>query len=190
MFKKEFRSKTAVTKCGYCNITIKEENLENHCKTIHKKPKLAAGQSTLDRIFKRPSQVSSETIEPDLSPPPPKRLNCDTLDNLGEENVHAANKKSVNFDCEKNNIPSDKCKVNENKNTASIHSKIDKMNATINDLKASIDSLQNKSLPDIAKPCDVTPDDDRIENLVLCKILEDILNNFCELSYDKEENLL
>ena len=71
MFKKAFKSKTAMTKCGYCNISIKEENLENHCKTVHKKPKLAAGQSTLDKIFKRPLQVSSAPIEPDLLPPPP-----------------------------------------------------------------------------------------------------------------------
>ena len=159
MYKKEFRSKKAMTKCGYCNISIKEENLENHCKTVHKKPKLAAGQSTLDKIFKRPLQVSSAPIEPDLLPPPPKRPNLDILDNLDEENVHAANEKSVNFDCEKKNIPYDTCKENDNENYTSIHSKIDKMNETINDLKASIDSLQKRSLPDIATPSDVTPND-------------------------------
>ena len=190
MFKKGFRSKTAMTKCGYCNISIKEENLENHCKTVHKKPKLAAGQSTLDSIFKRPLEVpSSESIEPDVFPPPPKKLNIDTLDNLSEENLHAT-EKSANFDCEKKNIPCDKSKENDNENYTSIHSKIDKMNETINDLKASIDSLQKRSLPDIATPSDVTPNDAHIENLVLCKSLEDILNNFCELSYDKESNLL
>ena len=51
--KKEFKSKNAVTKCGYCNLKIKDENLENHCKTIHHKAKLAAGQVTLDSMFKR-----------------------------------------------------------------------------------------------------------------------------------------
>ena len=45
--KKEYKSKTAVTKCGYCKIEIKEANLENHCKNIHKKPRLVAGQQTL-----------------------------------------------------------------------------------------------------------------------------------------------
>ena len=50
--KKEFKSKTAVTKCGYCSVQIKEENLESHCKTAHNKPKLSAGHNTLDDMFK------------------------------------------------------------------------------------------------------------------------------------------
>ena len=60
-FKKDFRSKTAITRCGYCKVSIKEENLESHCKTAHKKPKLAAGQKTLDSMFKRSGDNSSET---------------------------------------------------------------------------------------------------------------------------------
>ena len=32
-FKKEYRSKKTVTKCGYCSLEVKEGNLENHCKT-------------------------------------------------------------------------------------------------------------------------------------------------------------
>ena len=65
--KKKYRSKKAVTKCGYCSLEVKEENLENHCKTVHKKPKLAAGQRTLDSLFKPPSVDSIAVATPSAS---------------------------------------------------------------------------------------------------------------------------
>ena len=75
--KKAFRSKTAVTNCGYCSQKIKEENLENHCKTVHKKPKLVAGQKTLDLLFSRLGVAtgggSSTLLDPDPSPPASKK---------------------------------------------------------------------------------------------------------------------
>ena len=78
-YKREYKSKKAVTKCGYCSVEIKEENLENHCKSVHKKPKLAAGQRTLDSLFKTSSiadtavPVDNNTADPS-SPPPSKVL--------------------------------------------------------------------------------------------------------------------
>ena len=56
---KSYKSKSAVTNCGYCSLKLKEENLENHCKTVHKKPKLAAGQRTLDGLFSRATVASA-----------------------------------------------------------------------------------------------------------------------------------
>ena len=68
--KKEFRSKTALTKCGYCQIQIKSENLEIHCNKVHKKPRLAAGQRTLENVFKVPSNSpSSSKVSADTDPP-------------------------------------------------------------------------------------------------------------------------
>lgn len=72
--KKVFKSKTAVTSCGYCNIKIKEENLENHCRSVHKKHKLVAGQSTLDRLFRPQQKVPPVVVEPDITPPWSKKL--------------------------------------------------------------------------------------------------------------------
>ena len=72
-FKKDFRSKTAVTRCGYCKVSLKEENLESHCKTAHKKPKLAAGQKTLDSMFKRSHDASETSLETEIVPPTPTK---------------------------------------------------------------------------------------------------------------------
>ena len=73
---------------------------------------------------------------------------------------------------------------------ASVPAKIDEMSKTMNAIKASVDLLQAKSVPHIAEPSDVEPKDDRIENLVLCKSLEDILKNFTELTYNEDEQLV
>ena len=155
MFKKEFRSKTDVTNCGYCNVSLKEENLENHCKTVHKKPKLVAGQRTLENIFKRHVQESSE---PDLSPPSKKlnceheELDCDNVENLSKQIMHASNEKSVNFDNEKSNILRDESEMKENvlpklndllssfggQDFPLIPSKIEEMSATLNASKAAV----------------------------------------------------
>ena len=59
-FKKEFKSKTAVAKCGYCFNSFKEENLKNHCQTVHKKPKLVAGQKKIDGLFKKHLEASKD----------------------------------------------------------------------------------------------------------------------------------
>ena len=59
-FKKEFKSKTAVAKCGYCFNSFKEENFKKHCLTVHKKPKLVAGQKKIDGLFKKHLEASKD----------------------------------------------------------------------------------------------------------------------------------
>ena len=82
--KRGFKSKTAVTSCGYCNLKIKEENLESHCRTVHKKPKLVAGQRTLQGLLLSRSSSHQElsnnnvgvfppVVEPDPTQPPPSK---------------------------------------------------------------------------------------------------------------------
>ena len=87
--KKGFRSKTAVTNCGYCSQKIKEENLENHCKAVHKKPKLVAGQRTLDLLFSRPGVAtgggSPHLLDPDPTPPAAKKAKLSEDDPVIEE---------------------------------------------------------------------------------------------------------
>ena len=53
IMKKSYRSKTTVTQCGYCSMTLNEENLQNHCKTVHNKPKFSAGQRTIKGLFRK-----------------------------------------------------------------------------------------------------------------------------------------
>ena len=103
-----FKSKTEVTSCGYCNLKIKEENLENHCRTVHKKPKLVAGQRTLQGMMFSRSSTQQElsnnnvgvfppVVEPDPTPPPPsKKLkyseDCDDLEEEGSEVIGRTDK--------------------------------------------------------------------------------------------------
>ena len=49
-------------------------------------------------------------------------------------------------------------------------------------------STSHGDVPHIAEPSDVEPKDDSIENLVLCKSLDDILKNFTKLTYNKDES--
>ena len=47
--------------------------------------------------------------------------------------------------------------------------KIDKLSEKIDELKLSVDGLKEKVIPEIAKPKDVQPTDERIEKLILCR---------------------
>ena len=40
-------NKTKKSKCGYCSKEIPDDNLKQHCKEVHEKPKLVTGQKTL-----------------------------------------------------------------------------------------------------------------------------------------------
>ena len=171
LFKKDYKSKKAVTKCGYCSQDIKEENLENHCKTVHKKPKLAAGQRTLDSLFK-PTRVNVDPIpdetlpaaEIDVAPPPAKKakvtaeeITHDNFDDFLEPKIDDKNNNIVAF------VSAD---------FSSVPSKIEEMSKTLSAMKSSIDSLQSSQLPkpveenEFAVPA---PIDDRIDKLILCK---------------------
>ena len=97
--KKVFKSKTAITSCGYCNIKIKDENLENDCRSVHKKPKLVAGQSTLDRLFRPKQKVPPVVVEPDITPPPSKKLK------VSEDIPETEEALSLSATDEDNNLP-------------------------------------------------------------------------------------
>ena len=53
-----------------------------------------------------------------------------------------------------------------------------------------MDGLKEKVIPGIAKPKDVQPTDERIEKLIFCRNLKDILALFPELTYEESENLV
>ena len=68
--------------------------------------------------------------------------------------------------------------------------KIDDLANKVDALKVSVDSLKGKIIPEIAKPREVQPSDERIERLILCRNLKDVLELFSEFSYNKPENVL
>ena len=97
LYKRDFKSKTATEKCGYCNVKIKEENLENHCKTVHKKPKLAGGQSTLDSLLLKSNEGAAGDVSdgvddrnvypaPVIEEPAPKKLKISDSVDVDEDN--------------------------------------------------------------------------------------------------------
>ena len=59
-FQTDFKGKTVVAKCVYYFNSFKEENLKNHCLTVHKKPKLVAGQKKIDGLFKKHLEASKD----------------------------------------------------------------------------------------------------------------------------------
>ena len=143
---------------------------------------------------------SFEPTEPpdhSLSPPSPKRpSDIDKSESESKDNVddvHDADEFDSDrvTDCSetaKTNVVADS---NNNKqffgpDFASVPAKIDKMFKTVNAIKASIDMLEAKSLPQVSKACDVQPNDDHIDSLVVCKSLDDILKNFSALSYNEQ----
>ena len=60
LIKKTYKSKTATTICGYCQIHITCENLKDmYCFENHKKPTVHYGQTTLGSLF-QPNCSSSD----------------------------------------------------------------------------------------------------------------------------------
>ena len=181
LVKKGFRSKTAVTECGYCNIKIKEENLEKHCKAVHKKPKLVARQRTLEGLMNKPPSTASDsnkneavdldTPDPELeSSPPAKKLRVSSDDEMSEDDKNESSSKDIE-DFEMGaaaNAPIISTGFTEVPNC-----KLDEIVGKIDAIKAAVDTLNKKSIPDIAKPPDVAPSDDRVSKLVLCKSIKD-----------------
>ena len=47
MSSNKFRSRTKLSKCGYCGDEMLDDNLKTHCKNVHGKPKLVKGQQTI-----------------------------------------------------------------------------------------------------------------------------------------------
>ena len=216
MYKKEFRSKIATTKCGYCNTKIKEENLENHCKTVHRKPKLAAGQSTLESLFK-PKERADETTgdelqddqPPDINQPAPKKCKVsDSVDEDSEPNAELNNNIFLSDEFNVENyigvegiIDKENTEGNAPYDTSSdfatVPAKIDELTKTVNAIKASVDKIQaNTQAPTDSAVAVVTGTDDNLLSdehlayLTLCKSIDDILRYFPELSYDETEQLL
>ena len=118
------------------------------------------------------------------SPPPPAKKaklaveerTCDNFDDILEPKTDDKNNNIVAF------VSAD---------FSSVPSKIDEMSKILSALKSSMDSLQASKIPEPVKEFTVpAPIDDRIEKLVLCKSVENILINFCELSYDENEKVL
>ena len=70
------------------------------------------------------------------------------------------------------------------------HYKLDILVDKIDNLKLSVDVLKARIVPDVAKPCEAQPSDERVAQLFVCKSLRDILDSFCELSYMKTECLI
>ena len=171
MHKREFKSKTATTKCGYCNVKIKEENLENHCKTAHKKPKLAAGQYTLESLFKSKEKAVDNTTDeledenvndivdlaPDIDQPTSKKRKAsDSLD-ADKDHIEEINNISIpdyEFNTENNSEVGglnneELAKENDAfipcADFASVPTKIDELTKTVNAIKASVDKIQANS---------------------------------------------
>ena len=124
---------------------------------------------------------ASETTPP--PPPPAKKAKltveertCDNFDDILEPKTDDKNNNIVAF------VSAD---------FSSVPSKIDEMSKTLFALQSSMDSLQSSKRPEPVKEFTVpAPIDDRIEKLVLCKSVENILRNFSELSYDEDEKVL
>ena len=63
-FQTDFKGKTVVAKCVYYFNSFKEEHLKNHCLTVHKNPKLVAGQKKIYGLFKiNPLKTSEYKLE-------------------------------------------------------------------------------------------------------------------------------
>ena len=202
--KRVFKSKTATTNCGYCQLKIKVENLEKHCKIIHKKPKLASGQVTLDSMIKKPKVVdqddnSSEDediLDSGDEEKKEEEYNVETNNNnpLAEEG-YMDNTESEKIDSD--NTSKENTQFFGSSEMASVPAKIEELSKTINAIKESVDKIQANTLqPVITVPAALTaaanilPSHDHIASLTLCKTLEDILKHFTELSYNEEEQLV
>ena len=56
-----FKSKVKMSKCFYCDETMKDENLKAHCKTVHRQAKQVAGKASVDSFFKTPAAKVSKS---------------------------------------------------------------------------------------------------------------------------------
>ena len=187
--KSVYKSKTATTNCGFCKKPVKTENLKNHCVNVHKKPRLADGERSISSLFK-----SSKEVESNLSDIEDTEEVEDNFEQLIADDVGEARKKrklseDTQDDIDHRTSGSDTGEKNSevNNNTRdNCHSKLDILVDKIDDLKLSVDVLKARIVPDVAKPCEAQPSDERVAQLLLCKSLRDILDSFCELSMKTE----
>ena len=186
--KNVYKSKTSTTNCGYCKKPVKTENLKNHCQNVHKKPRLAEGERSITTLFK--SSVREDISDNDFTGE--VEVSEDNYDLVIAEEVNEKGKKrrlSVDTVVESDNREEENLELNNNiKHNCG--PKLDILADKMDALKLSVDVLKAKIVPDIAKPCEAQPSDERIGQLLLCKTLKDILNSFCELSYMETKCLI
>ena len=87
MASKKPPSKTRISKCGYCNEEMLDQNLAKHCQDQHNSPKFVAGEACIISYFGTKSlkqKLSSPSVDPEniknLSP----GFDCDDQQDVTE----------------------------------------------------------------------------------------------------------
>ena len=168
-------SKSISVKCGYCNSVILEQNLTRHCLEIHQRERFAAGDTRITSYFGTKSQKRKHPT----SPSPPGSESEETLpDQQHDDSQHSSEDlPTAMSDC----LP-----------TESINNeKLDKIISRVKDIQLTVKSRKevNKcTLPPIAKPDDVAPTDQRMNQFQLARSLDDIMDHFDELKLCQQPN--
>ena len=196
-----YPSKNRKTKCGYCQIDIKSENLSSHCQNVHKKPRLAVGETVMSKYFSSQSSDDSN---------PSKKAKFESTDeqnqevNLADRDTDSVlSKTPVNLN-ESSRKPSalrstevegtitlenvmgelktiqeflDVNKCEEKQKLVEISEKIEKMSLNLN--KFQNKENKNESLEDNNELME------RVKQLILFRSVQAILEHFSEFTYDE-----
>lgn len=180
-----YPSKTRKTKCAYCNVEIKCENLKSHCNNVHQKSRLAVGETKVSTYF--------SAVEKQNDYNPSKKARVDTTcedENIPTESLIKLDELSVAYSAKnEETFITMKDVMNE---LLSIHKLLDTTKTEgQNQLTEISDKVDNISL-NISKSRNkdehkTTVDDAfivRVKSLFSCRSVQDILDNFCEITYN------
>ena len=193
-----FKSKVKMSKCFYCDETMKDENLKAHCKTVHRQAKRVAGEASVDSFFKTPAaKVSKSSLASSSSTsgeqllmsggrktPEDLFLTSPTPDDAHEEDsvtpVLVLDDDSMDM--------KELVKLVKNLDVKSGDSvnEIKLLRETVTSLALKLE----KKVPEFAKPDEASPYDERILSLRDCKTVGDIIDTFDELVVEQETGLL
>ena len=126
MASKKTPSKTRISKCGYCNEEMLDQNLAKHCQDQHNSPKFVAGEARITSYFGTKSlkrKLPSPSVDPEniknLSP----GFDCDDQQDVteSESSSHSVEKTLHTTRQHHSAISSSDKKIRRNSNSSKGH---------------------------------------------------------------------
>lgn len=190
-----YPSKTKMSVCYYCSMTVKDEYLTRHCKEQHGKPRRVKGQQTL-------------SFTPKISEPVRKKNKPDDAHNDENDKSDEPNENAVNFDPTVQLIHSTRdADVTDSRSCGNEHQESrlvvgdvclavaengKKLDTVIDEIrKLNLGRPVNVSENSMSKEETLLSVGNEVDSkLSVCKTVEDICNSFDEITYVPEEKVL
>ena len=177
-------SKVKISRCGYCNDEMLDQNLAKHCRDQHNSSKFAKGDTHITSYFGEISESqkrkhSTSSVESQNA----ENLSSE-FDSINEPYVSEL-ESSAQFSKTTTHAVSE-----HHSALSSCDEKLDEILTLVKDIQITVKNPQAEKsvLPPIAKPSDIVLTDERMIHIQTARSLNKIIDNFTELRLNEQSD--